>query len=163
MPNDINWDNEDGTENEDSSYQDDGNNAIKALRKLHDTDKSKISTLEQQLEGLLSKDRERTVKEVLEKKGVNPKATRLVLKDVTEVTEDNINAWLQDNAELFNLQMVPATVEDDTQTSDDSDELGKQDAVTSQAVSPGAGKNVKALIDSFKTFEELEAWSKTQK
>ena len=162
MSDDINW-NEDNNEDNGFESQSNGNNAIKALREKTKADGTKISSLEAQVEALLVKDRERTVVSVLEKKGVNPKAARLVLKDVSDVTEDNVDAWLNDNAELFNLSIKPQ----ENQESNDGDsnnleELGRQDAVTSQANAPGTGGNIAAKIDSFKTFEEINDWAQSQ-
>ncbi len=57
-----------------------------------------IKELTEQLEGLSKVQRERVVKEVLEKKGVNLKAARLVLKDLDDVNEESVNNWLDDNA-----------------------------------------------------------------
>src|ERR1700685_1574584 len=99
MPNDIDWNDEDGTENDGFENQGNESNAIKALRAKAKADNTKVSALEAQVEALLAKDRERTVAAVLEKKGVNPKAARLVLKDVTEVTDENVDTWLKDNGE----------------------------------------------------------------
>lgn len=162
MSDDIDWNDENNDGNDGQGNQGDESNAIKALRSKNKADNTKISSLESQVEALLAKDRERTVTEVLVKKGVNPKAARLVLKDVTEVTEDNVDAWLNDNAELFNLTVKPAENQEENEGTSDEDELGRQDALTSQANTPGTGGNVAAKINSFKTFDEINAWAQSQ-
>ena len=161
MSDDINW-NDDSNENEVFENQGTNNNAIKALREKTKADGTKISSLETQLEALLAKDRERDVAEVLVKKGVNPKAARLVLKDVTEVSEENVEAWLKDNAELLNIAVKPAENQEINEGSSENDELGRQDALTSQAVTPGTDGNIAKVIASFKTFEEINAWAESQ-
>lgn len=161
MSNDINWNEEDTNDGQESLGNDNG--AIKALREKAKADNTQISTLRTQVEELLAKDRERTVVNVLEKKGVNPKAARLVLKDVTEVSEENIDAWLQDNAELFNLGKPAETPEEiNDGSSVETDELGRQDALTSQANTPGTAGNIATKINSFKTYEEINAWAMAQ-
>lgn len=163
MPNDIDWNNQDIDENDGLDNQGGEPNVVKTLRGLHKEDSKKISELESQLEKLLSKDREKTVKEVLEKKGVNPKAAKLVLKDVTEVTEENVEAWLTDNAELFNLTVKPSDAPAEGEGEPEgSGELGRQDALTSQANTPGTGGDINAKLQSFKTFEEIQAWAESQ-
>ena len=163
MSDDIDWNDENGTENDGFEGQGNDNNAIKALRNKAKADTAKVSSLEAQVEALLAKDRERTVAEVLAKKGVNPKAARLVLKDITEVTDENVDTWLKDNGELFNITPKPAdTQEVDEGTSLETDELEKQDALTSQANTPGTGGNIASKIASFKTFEEINAWVLSQ-
>jgi CRISPR/Cas system-associated protein Cas10 (large subunit of type III CRISPR-Cas system) len=48
------------------------------LRKAKKSDEKRIKELTEKLESLTKAQSERTVKEVLEKKGVNPKAARLI-------------------------------------------------------------------------------------
>lgn len=163
MSDDINLDDQYGTEDEGFENQGNENNAIKALRNKAKADNAKVSSLEAQVEALLAKDRERSVVSVLEKKGVNPKAARLVLKDITEVTEANVDAWLTENAELLNLTVQPVVPPEGNEgDSNANEELGRQDALTSQANTPGTGGNVAAKIASFKSFDEIQAWAQTQ-
>ena len=163
MSEDINLDDQYGTEDEGFENQGNENNAIKALRNKAKADNAKVSSLEAQVEALLAKDRERSVVSVLEKKGVNPKAARLVLKDITEVTEANVDAWLTENAELLNLTVQPVVPPEGNEgDSNANEELGRQDALTSQANTPGTGGNVAAKIASFKSFDEIQAWAQTQ-
>jgi hypothetical protein len=73
--------------------------------------------------------RERTVKEVLEQKGVNPKAVRLILKDLDDISEESVNNWLDDNGDLFGLHLQ------EHQNNDNKDRaaLRQQDIVTQGA------------------------------
>jgi formate dehydrogenase maturation protein FdhE len=80
------WDEEDDDLDTDvSETQMDGSDLLKKLRKAKRNDEKRIKELTEQLETLSKSQRERTVKEVLEKKGVNPKAVRLILKDIDDV------------------------------------------------------------------------------
>lgn len=163
MSDDINWNDVDEAGNVGFEDQGTESNAIKALRQKSKVDSTKVSSLEAQIAALEAKDRERTVTAVLEKKGVNPKAARLVLKDITEVTEANVDAWLIENAELLNLTVQPVVPPEGNEgNSNANEELGRQDALTSQANTPGTGGNVAAKIASFKSFDEIQAWAQTQ-
>ena len=159
MPNDIDWDDEDQSGSDGFTEQVNDNKTIKALRAKIKADEAERNAMATQLETLMKSERERTVREVLEKKGVNPKVAPLVIKTVDEVTEENVDAWLKANAEALNLAPVTQTQTEDT--SENFDDLSQQDAFTSQAVSPGTGENIKSKIDSFKSFEEIDAWAKS--
>lgn len=160
MSDDINQDDENYG---DEGFENQGNesNAIKALRNKSKADNAKVSSLEAQVNELLAEKRERSVAEVLVKKGVNPKAARLVLKDVAEVTEANVDAWLTENAELLNLTVQPVVPPEGNEGTSENDELGRQDALTSQANTPGT-VGFATKISSFKTFDEINAWAQTQ-
>lgn len=162
MSNEDYWDDDNLNEDNDQNVQGGDSKAIKALRTKAKADGAKISDLEAKLEKFTNAERDRSVKEVLEKKGVNPKAMRLILKDVADPTEENVDAWLKDNAELFNLKVAESKQEEPTENTENFDELHRQDALTSQAVSPGTGDNVKTTINAFKTFAEIDAWAKSQ-
>lgn len=156
MSNENYWDEDDDDQNEepDNSGQVSENNLIRKLRRGHNADAKKIKELTEQLESLSKSQNERVVKEILEKKGVNPKAARLVLKDLDEISEENVNTWLEDNAELF----VPKT--ETTLTAEeqaDLDALARQDALTQGAGSPGRESDIiqrmeKMSADELRTF-----------
>jgi len=64
------WEDEDEDLDTDQGFSGDGSDLIKKLRKAKRADEKRIKELTEQLEGLSKVQRERTVKEVLEKKGV---------------------------------------------------------------------------------------------
>ena len=99
------WDDEDDDLDTDNEAQMDGSDLLKKLRKAKRADEKRIKELTEQLESLSKVQRERTVKEVLEKKGVNLKAARLVLKDLDDVNEETVSHWLDDNADLFGINV----------------------------------------------------------
>ncbi len=63
------WDEEDD-DLDTQEYAGDGSDLLKKLRKAKRADEKRIKELTEQLEGLTKVQRERVVKEVLEKKGV---------------------------------------------------------------------------------------------
>jgi len=134
---------------------------LKKLRKAKRADEKRIKELTEQLEGLSKVQRERTVKEVLEKKGVNAKAVRLILKDLDDVNEESVNNWLDDNADLFGLQ-----VSDNGQTKEQTDvnlaALRQQDVITQNAMTPERAQDLNSKLDNAQSAEELIAFLNSQ-
>ena len=128
-----------------------GSDLLKKLRKAKRADEKRIKELTEQLEGFSKTQRERTVKEVLEQKGVNPKAVRLILKDLDEVSEESVNNWLEDNGDLFGLtaQEAPKASEADRAT------LRQQDAVTQGALTPDRAENLEQRLGAAESAEEI--------
>jgi hypothetical protein len=147
------WDDEDDDLDTDvSETQMDGSDLLKKLRKAKRNDEKRIKELTEQLEGLTKSQRERTVKEVLEKKGVNPKAVRLILKDIDDVSEESVNNWLEDNGDLFGLtptQEAPQASEMDRAA------LRQQDILTQGALTPDRAEDINMRIDQAQSSEEL--------
>jgi hypothetical protein len=145
------WD-EDEDEDTTDDVQMDGSDLLKKLRKAKRADEKRIKELTDQLDGLSKQQRERTVKEVLEKKGVNPKAIRLILKDIDDVSEESVNNWLDDNGDLFGL-----TKSDDAPAVSDIDRaaLRNQDSITQGATTPDRAENLEMRLNNAESAEEL--------
>lgn len=123
----------------------------KKLRKKIKADEKRIKELEEQLNGLTKVEKERSVKEVLEKQGVNPKAARLILKDLDEVTPESVSNWLEENGDLFGYNPAEGAPEVDGNRA----ELRKQNTVTQGAITPDRGEDMEMKIDSATSAEEL--------
>ena len=145
------WDEED----EDDTTIDtnmDGTDLLKKLRKAKRSDEKRIKELEDQLNGYVKKDKESSVAKVLEQKGVNPKAARLILKDLDEVNEQTINGWLEDNGDLFGItpsQDAPQANEVDLAA------LRQQDALTQGALTPDRAEDMNMRLDQAQSAEEI--------
>ncbi len=153
------WDDEDD-DLDTEQFAGDGSDLLKKLRKAKRADEKRIKELTEQLEGLSKVQRERTVKEVLEKKGVNPKATRLVLKDLDDVTEESVNNWLEDNADLFGLTVSEEAAPDSNNV--DRAALRQQDVITQGAITPDRAQDAELRIDGATSAEELIAFMRSQ-
>jgi len=129
----------------------DGSDLLKKLRKAKRNDEKRIKELTEQLEGLSKSQRERTVKEVLEKKGVNPKAQRLILKDLEEITEESVNNWLEDNGDLFGLTQPEANQEKELNRA----ALRQQDMVTQLGMTPDRAEDMSMRIANAESAEEI--------
>ena len=132
----------------------DGSDLLKKLRKAKRSDEKRIKELTEQLEGLSKSQRERTVKDVLEKKGVNPKAQRLILKDLDDINEESVNNWLEDNGDLFGLAQSKEVPEE---TQLNLAALRQQDVVTQLGTTPDRADDLSMRIANAATAEELTA------
>ena len=151
------WDEEDdnddvitGTETE-SDLQ-------KKLRKKIRADEKRIKELEDKLSGFTVKERESLVKEVLEKQGVNPKAARLILKDIDgDISENSILNWLDSEGDL-----VGYSASKDAANDVDREALRRQDTSVMGAAAPDRGQDLEARIAGAKNEAELRAILNTQ-
>jgi hypothetical protein len=147
------WDEDEDDLDTDNEVQMDGSDLLKKLRKAKRNDEKRIKELTEQLEGLSKAQRERTVKEVLEQKGVNPKAQRLILKDLDDISEESVNNWLADNGDLFGLTQPEVNEERELNRA----ALRQQDMVTQLGMTPDRADDLLNRINSAETAEELQA------
>jgi DNA-binding transcriptional regulator YbjK len=150
------WEDEDEDQDNDTPLQ--GDDLVKKLRKAKRADEKRIKELTEQLEGLSKVQRERVVKEVLEKKGVNLKAARLVLKDLDDVNEETVSHWLDDNADLFGINIPTQSNADNASLA----ALRQQDVVTQGAITPDREQDFNSRIDSAESADELIALLRSQ-
>ena len=146
------WDEDEDELDTEITGNESGSDLLKKLRKAKRADEKRIKELTEQLEGFSKQQRERTVKEVLEQKGVNPKAVRLILKDLDDVSEESVNNWLDDNGDLFGL-----TTTQDAPNANDVDRaaLRQQDVVTQGATTPDRAENLEQRLANAESAEEL--------
>jgi hypothetical protein len=142
------WEDEDDDLDTESSV--DGGDLVKKLRKAKRADEKRIKELTEQLETYSKVQREQTVKSVLDKKGVNPKAARLILKDLDDVNEESVSNWLEDNSDLFGLQTQNAP-----QVDADIAALRQQDILTQGAVTPDRAENMELRLNNASSTEEI--------
>jgi ABC-type sugar transport system substrate-binding protein len=148
MSNNNIWEDEDDDLDIDSST--DGGDLVKKLRKAKRSDEKRIKELTEQLETYSKAQREQTVKSVLEKKGVNQKAARLILKDIEEVNEESVSNWLEDNGDLFGLQ-----AQNTPQVDANIAALRQQDILTQGAITPDRAENIESRLNNASSTEEI--------
>ena len=146
------WDEDEDDLDTDNEVQMDGSDLLKKLRKAKRNDEKRIKELTEQLEGLSKSQRERVVKEVLEKKGVNPKAQRLILKDLEDISEESVNTWLDDNGDLFGLTKAPEVSEEQELN---RAALRQQDVVTQLGTTPDKAQDLMNRVMNAATADEL--------
>jgi hypothetical protein len=145
------WDDEDDLDTETNLTGDD---LVKKLRKAKRADEKRIKELTEQLETLSKSQRERLVKEVLETKGVNPKAARLILKDLDDVNEESVSSWLDDNSDLFGLKKEEQQQEE---KGINLAALRQQDIVTQGALSPNRAEDLETKLNNAQSADEILA------
>jgi hypothetical protein len=153
------WDEEDDDLDTEVTGNMDGSDLLKKLRKAKRNDEKRIKELTDQLESLSKVQRERTVKEVLEKKGVNPKAVRLILKDIDDVNEESVNNWLDENGDLFGLTKAEEAPRVDEM---DRAALRQQDVVTQGAYTPDRAEDLNYRLDNAESAEEIISLLRSQ-
>jgi len=153
MSNEQYWEEDNGNLGDDLNrapreYGDDG---IANLRKAKRADEKRIKELEEQLAKFSKESNERTVKEILESKGVNTKAARLVLKDLDTINEDAVSNWLVENGDLIGYtpnQEKPVDAEN-------LRALQQQDSITQTADTPAYSEDIARLIANASSEEEI--------
>jgi len=109
---------------------------IKQLRKKAKADARLIAELNEKLGATVKSQNENLVKSILEQKGVNTKAAKLILKDLEEVNADSVNGWLNENSDLF-VASKSSGDGDQASTDENLSELGRQNAAAEGALNPG--------------------------
>ena len=80
-------------------FDDYDDNALSQVRKAHRAATKRLKELEQELQSYRSESRKRSVQDVLTSRGFNPKLADLIPSEIS--TSDEIGAWLDDRADLF--------------------------------------------------------------
>ncbi len=152
MSNNNNWDNDDDLDIFDDASNE--TNGIKDLRKAKRADEKRIKELTEKLEAFERQQKESTVKNVLESKGVNSKAARLILKDLDEVNEDSVNNWLRENGDI-----VGYTEPVQTETKPNVSEFARQDGATQFAATPDVSDEYVDMLQNYNGNSEEELLS----
>jgi hypothetical protein len=152
MRSNDNWE-----DNDDLDYEVQGGdetNGIKDLRKAKRADEKRIKELTEKVEAFERQHRESTIKSVLESKGVNSKAARLVLKDLDEVSEESVNNWLRDNGDLIGY-----APQEEQEQKPNVREFSRQDSATQFAATPDVSDEYVDLLQNYDGNSEEELLS----
>lgn len=147
-----------GNEYDDDYDYDDDSNVLRQLRKENRSKEKQIKELQEQLSAINAQARDRSVKDVLAAKGLNPKIARFIPEDVT--SEEDVASWIEEYGDVFG----GVKVEDQAKAPESNDEAPSPDVAafnsngqvqaTGQQVS-GDPDQLAALIQSARTPEEL--------
>jgi hypothetical protein len=146
------WDED---EDEDTTTQPlNDSDVMKQLRKAKRSDEKRIKELTEKLEAFDKAQRESVIKKVLENKGVSPKAARLIVRELEgDISEDSVSNWIDDNADVFGLQVQQVAPE---QTLDRA-ALRQQDIVTQAAITPDRAADSLLRLNNAASAEEIIA------
>lgn len=148
------WDNDDDLD----LYQEANNdetNGIKDLRRAKKADEKRIKELTERLEKFERQERESTVAKVLESKGVNSKAARLILKDLDEVNEEAVNNWLSENGDIVGYKPEVEQPADKPNVR----EFSRQDGATQFAATPDVSDEYVDMLQNYDGNSEEELLS----
>ncbi len=126
--------------------EDDGSNVVKELRKALKAKEKQVKELESRLGDIETAGRQSVIEGVLTESGVPQGISKFIPDDV--VTREQIDSWLEGNAELFGLTKVDKKDSDEVQAASRMAKLGDQ----AQAVDAG---DILSRIASATSEEEL--------
>ncbi len=104
--------------------------------------------------GLKSQTRQRTVKDVLQAKGLNPKIAALIPQDI-EPTDDALVKWIEDYGDVFGVQTQ--TEEKPAEKSPEIKAQARINNMVATGTAPDIDEDAFAKIASAKTKEDLDA------
>ena len=90
-------------EDDDDFTGDIGNDLVKQLRKASKQKDKEINELRSQFDYLNQSQRERTIKDALASRGINPKIASFIPSDI-DPTEESVSKWLEDYADVFGYE-----------------------------------------------------------
>jgi hypothetical protein len=142
---------EDDFFDEDNEPQD----VVKQLRKVNKTLERRLKELEVEATTLKNQTRQRTVKDVLTAKGINPKVAAFIPQDI-EISEEAVSNWLNEYGDIFGVKQESQESESPTQ----NPSLQAQrriNEVVSTGTPPGVDEDAMSKILNAKSASELSA------
>ena len=90
-------------EDDDDFTEDSSNDLVKQLRKASKQKDKELNELRSQFESLSKGQRDRTIKDALTSRGINPKIASFIPQDI-DPTEESVSKWLEDYADGFGIE-----------------------------------------------------------
>ena len=139
-------------------YDDDEDNdtttdVVGQLRKVNRTLEKRAKELEQELAGFKTQTRQRTVKDVLQVKGLNPKIAALIPQDI-EPSDEALMKWIEDYGDVFGIQTP--TEEKPAEKSPEIKAQARINNIVATGTAPDIDEDAFAKIASAKTKEDLD-------
>ena len=96
--------NYDYEDDDDFDMDSSSNDLVKQLRKAAKQKDKELAELRAQFEGLSKAQRERSIKDALERRGVNQKIASFIPQDI-DPTEESVSKWLEDYSDVFGIDL----------------------------------------------------------
>jgi hypothetical protein len=96
--------NYDYEDDDDFTMDDTSNDLVKQLRKASKQKDKELNELRSQFESLSKGQRDRTIKDALASRGINPKIASFIPQDI-DPTEESVSKWLEDYADVFGIEV----------------------------------------------------------
>ena len=136
---------------EDNEPQD----VVKQLRKVNRTLEKRLKEIEAEATTLKNQTRQRTVKDVLTAKGINPKVAAFIPQDI-EISEEAVTNWLNEYGDVFGVQQESEKGE--SQAQNPALQAQKRiNEVVSTGTPPGVDEDAMAKILNASNAAELSA------
>jgi hypothetical protein len=145
--------NYDYEDDDDFDTNESGNDLVKQLRKSAKQKDKELAELRSQFDGLSKAQRERTIKDTLERRGVNQKIASFIPQDI-DPTEESVSKWLEDYADVFGIDSGQ-----NQSTNVDPADIAAYKKMTGTAdagMTPERGADVMTRLMNANTKEELD-------
>jgi hypothetical protein len=148
-----NYDYEDEDDDITTSESSSSNDLVKQLRKAAKQKDKELAELRDKFEGLSKAQRERTIKDALERRGVNQKISAFIPQDI-DPTEESVSKWLEDYADVFGIELG----QNQTTNVDPADIAAykKMTGTADAGLSPERGADVMSRLMNANSKEELD-------
>ncbi len=145
--------NYDYEDDDDFDTNDSGNDLVKQLRKAAKQKDKELAELRDKFEGLSKAQRERSIKDALERRGVNTKIASFIPQDI-DPTEESVSKWLEDYADVFGIDLG----QNQTTNVDPADIAAykKMTGTADAGLSPERGADVMSRLMNANSKEELD-------
>ncbi len=129
------------------------NDLVKQLRKAAKQKDKELAELRDKFEGLSKAQRERTIKDALERRGVNQKIASFIPQDI-DPTEESVSKWLEDYADVFGIDLG----QNQTANVDPADIAAykKMTGTADAGLSPERGADVMSRLMNANSKDELD-------
>ena len=146
-----NYDYED--EDDDVTTEASSNDLVKQLRKAAKQKDKELAELRDKFDGLNKAQRERSIKDALERRGVNQKIASFIPQDI-DPTEESVSKWLEDYADVFGIELGQ-----NQRTNVDPADIASYKKMTGTAdagMTPERGADVMSRLMNANSKEELD-------
>jgi len=129
------------------------NDLVKQLRKAAKQKDKELAELRDKFEGLSKAQRERSIKDALERRGVNQKIASFIPQDI-DPTEESVSKWLEDYADVFGIDLG----QNQTANVDPADIAAykKMTGTADAGLSPERGADVMSRLMNANSKDELD-------
>jgi len=142
-------------EDDDFLDEDQPQDVVKQLRKVNRTLEKRLKDLEVEATTLKNQTRQRTVKDVLTAKGINPKVAAFIPQDI-DITEEAVSTWLNEYGDVFGVKQE--STQGESQAQNPALQAQRRiNEVVSTGTPPGVDEDSMAKILNAKNASELSA------
>jgi len=138
---------------DDDEDEDSTTDVVSQLRKVNRSLEKRAKELEQELSGLKNQTRQRTVKDVLQAKGLNPKIAAFIPQDI-DSSEEAITTWVNEYGDVFGIQAP--TEEKPAEKSPEIKAQARINNMVATGTAPDIDEDAFAKIANAKSKEDLD-------